>query len=160
MQEVPQLMVTRILAETSASADLDDVCRWLIRGQVNPVRLDVDDLPALRQGSTLRLATPIRAQRAALCAAWLLEDVDPGGCLLAGHLRFVAHPTGSDIRLSFRGRIANAMGPGLPLRQADLAARQLLDVIAASIGRPSAVARRRASQPAEIIPLRYAVDYS
>ena len=160
MQEVPQLMVTRILAETSTSADLDDVCRWLIRSQHHPISLDVDDLPALKNGTTLRLASPIRAQRAVLCAAWLLEDVDPGGCLLAGHLRFVAHPTGSDIRLSFRGRTANAMGAGLPLRQADLAARQLLKVIAESIGRRSAIARRRASHSAEIIPLRYAIDYS
>jgi hypothetical protein len=160
MQEVPQLMVTRILAETSASADLDEVCRWLIRSQENPVRLDGDDVPALRQGSRLRLALPIRAQRAVLCAAWLLEDADPGDCLLAGHLRFVAHPTGSDIRLSFRGRAANAIGSALPLRLAGLAARQLLEVIARSIERPAAVVGRQPSQPADIIPLRHAVDYS
>jgi hypothetical protein len=153
-------MVARVLAETSASADLDDVCRWLIRGQYNPIHLDLDVLRALTHGSRLKLGPPIRAQRAVLCSAWLLEDLDPGGCLLAGHLRFVAHPTAPDIRLSFRGRTASATWPGLPRRKADLAARQLLELIGASIERPSAVARGRTSLAAEIVPLRYAVDYS
>jgi hypothetical protein len=160
MQEFSPFAVARILAETSTSADLDEVCRWLIRCQVKSVRLDVGDVPALTQGGRLRLAPPIRAARAVLCAVWLLEDVEHGDCLLAGHLRFVAHPTGSDIRLSFRGRAAKGVGSTLPLRLASLAAQQLVEVIAESIERPPAVAHRRALPAAEMIPLRYAVDYS
>jgi len=71
-------------------------------------------------------------------AVWLVDDVVAGECLLAGHLRFVAHPTSSDIRLSFRGRTAAAMRSGALYRQADHAARQLLEVIGRSIERPLA----------------------
>ena len=131
-----RLAVARISAEASASAALDEVCRWLIARQSNPVRLDVDDLPALGQDCWLRLAVPVTAPRAVLCALWLLEDVDAGGCLMSGHLRFVAHPTGPDIRLSFSGRTATAVPPSLLHGQANHAARQLLELIAASIERP------------------------
>lgn len=131
--------MTGISAETSASADLDDVCRWLIECQGNPVLLAAGDLPAIGQGSRLRLALPLTAPRAVLCALWLVDEA--GGLpLLAGQLRFVAHPTGSSIRLSFSGRTATAMGSGL-LCLADQAARQLLDVIARSIERPASMGR-------------------
>src|SRR4030088_1193196 len=135
MQEVQPRLVARMSAEASASADLDDVCRWLIQRQFDPVLLDIDDVPALGQGSRLKLALPITAPRAVLCALWLLEDADEGGCLLVGQLRFVAHPTGPDIRLSFRGRTATATMTDRLHGQADHAARQLLDVIAKFIDR-------------------------
>jgi hypothetical protein len=135
------LTAAHISVETSASADLDDVCRWLIECQANPVRLDVRDLPALGQGTRLRLALPVTAPRAVLSTVSLLEDVDAGGCLLTGHLRFVAHPTEPDIRLRFSGRAETAMGSSAIRRQAAHAARELLDVIAASIERPSALRR-------------------
>jgi hypothetical protein len=128
--------VARISAEASASATLDEVCRWLIARQSNPVRLDVEDLPALGQGCWLRLALPVTAPRAVLCALWLVEDIDAGGCLITGHLRFVAHPTQPVIRLSFSGRTATAMRPTLLQGHANHAARQLLDLFAESIERP------------------------
>jgi hypothetical protein len=121
------LTAAHFSAETSASADLDDVCRWLIECQSNPMRLDVRDLPALGQGTRLRLALPVTAPRAVLSTVSLLEDVDAGGCLLTGHLRFVAHPTERDIRLSFSGRAETAMGSSAIRRQAAHAARELLD---------------------------------
>lgn len=151
MQEI-RPMVARVSAETSALADLDEVCRWLIQRQVNPVRFDSIDLPALGQGSRLRLALPITAPRAVLCALWLLEETDPGGCLMVGQLRFVARPAGSDVRLSFSGRTATAMGSVL-LRRANEAAQQLVGVIAASIGRPSQVYSPGAGQAPGINPL-------
>ena len=135
------LTEAHISVETSASADLDDVCRWLIDCQANPVRLDVRDLPALGQGTRLRLALPVTAPRAVLSTVSLLEDVDGGGCLLTGHIRFVAHPTEPNIRLSFSGRAETAMGSSAIRRQAAYAARELLEVIAASIERPSALRR-------------------
>jgi hypothetical protein len=135
------LNAAHISVETSASADLDDVCRWLIDCQTNPMRLDVRDLPALGQGTRLRLALPVTAPRAILSTVSLLEDVETGGCLLTGHLRFVAHPTEPNIRLSFSGRAETAMGSSAVRRQAAHAARELLDVIAASIERPSALRR-------------------
>ncbi len=132
--------VARISAEASASAALDDVCRWLI-ARATPVRLDLDDLPALGQDCWLKLALPITAPRAVLCALWLLDDIDAGGCLMTGHLRFVAHPTGPDLRLGFSGRTATAMRPTLLQGHANNAARQLLELIAKSIERPSAAIR-------------------
>src|SRR5260370_6936702 len=109
MQVDSPLTAAHVSVESSASADLDDVCRWLIECQANPVRLDVRDLPALGQGTRLRLALPVTAPRAVLSTVSLLEDVDAGGCLLTGHLRFVAHPTEPDIRLSFTGRAETTM---------------------------------------------------
>jgi hypothetical protein len=141
MQVEFPLTAAHISAETSASADLDDVCRWLIECQANPVRLDVRDVPALGQGTRLRLALPVSAPRAVLSTVSLLEDVDDGGCLLTGNLRFVAHPTDPDIRLSFSGRAETAMGSSAIRRQAADAARELLNVIAASIERPFALRR-------------------
>ncbi len=133
MRMAPPMPVARVSAETSASAGLDEVCRWLVECQGNPVRLDV---PALGQGTRLLLESPMTAPKAVLCALWLLEDVEAGACVLAGHLRFVAHPTGSPIKLSFTGRIATAMRSDL-LRQADHAARQLLQLIVEAIERPA-----------------------
>jgi hypothetical protein len=135
------LTAAHVSAETSASADLADVCRWLIEFQCNPMRLDVRDLPAIGLGTRLRLALPITAPRAVLSSLTLFEDVDAGGCLLAGHIRFVAHPTDPAIRLSFSGRAEAGMASGAIRRRAEHAARELLDVIAASIERPSAPRR-------------------
>lgn len=135
------LTAAHVSAETSASADLADVCRWLIECQCNPMRLDVRDLPAIGLGTRLRLALPITAPRAVLTSLTLFEDVDAGGCLLAGHIRFVAHPTDPAIRLSFSGRAEAGMASGAIRRRAEHAARELLDVIAASIERPSAPRR-------------------
>lgn len=128
-------MSARLSAETSAPANLDEALRWLIESQSNPVRLAVDDLPALAKDCWLRLALPITAPRAVICALWLIEDVVDGACVLAGHLRFVGHPTAPDTRLSFSGRTASPMEPGLD------AVRQLLRVIASSIESRSTLAR-------------------
>lgn len=141
MQVEFPLTAAHISAETSASADLDDACRWLIECLATPVRLDVRDVPALGQSTRLRLALPVTAPRAVLSTVSLLEDVDAGGCLLTGHLRFVAHPTGGGIRLSFIGRAETAMGSSAIRRQAAHAARELLDVIAALIERPPELRR-------------------
>ncbi len=139
MQEDRTLAVSRISAETSASAALDEVCRWLIARQGNQVRLTVDDLPVLGQDCWLRLALPISAPHAVLSAMWLVAEMDASECLLVGHLRFVAHPTRSDLRLSFNGRTAAAIRSGLLHGQADHTARQLLELIAQSIERQQAV---------------------
>lgn len=135
------MIAARMTAETSASASLDDVWRWLIRCQSSPVRLEVEDLPALGKNTRLRLALPLSAPRAVLCTLWLLEDVDAGACLVAGQLRFVAHPTASEIRLSFNGRSAMPARSDRLGSQSDHVARQLVTVIAESIERPSALAR-------------------
>jgi hypothetical protein len=137
MQEDRSLVVTRISAEASAAARLDEVCRWLIESQGMPVRLGVGDIPALGQVCWLRLGRPIVAPRAVLCALWLLDDIDGGGSLLAGQLRFVAHPTACEIRMSFSGGTATVLRYGLVNGQANHAARQLLGVIAGSIQGPS-----------------------
>ena len=55
------MVVARFSAEASAAAHLDDVCRWLIETQGTPVRLGVDDVPALGQVSWLKLGRPIVA---------------------------------------------------------------------------------------------------
>jgi hypothetical protein len=133
------LAVARISVETSAPVDLNAVCRWLIERQGNPARFDAGDLPALGQKTRLRLARPVTAPRAVLCALWLLEDLGAGGCLLAGQLRFVAHPTGSDVRLSFIGRTAEALKSVSLGRHADDAARQLIELISDSIERPASL---------------------
>lgn len=122
------MLIARTSAEISALADLSDVCRWLIECQYNPLRVDAGHLPALGQHSWLRVARPVTAPRAVLCTIWLVEEAE-GGCLIAGILRFVGHPTASDVRLSFDGR-------AVPTGQEDRTALQLLELIAASIGRP------------------------
>jgi hypothetical protein len=127
-------MSARLAAETSAPAKLDEALRWLIDRQYNPVRLGFNDLPALGQDCWLKLALPITAPRAVICALWLIEDIDDGGCLLAGQLRFIGHPTGMETRLSFSGRTAVPIEPGQD------AARQLIGVIAASIKSRSTLA--------------------
>jgi hypothetical protein len=130
-----QLVVARISAETSASAHLAEALRWLIDAQSKLLRLVAEEVPALGQASRLKVGRPITAPRALLCALWLLEDEDAGECLMAGQLRFVAHPTASDIRMSFSGGTTTVMRHG-PVQQADHAARQLLQAIAGSIERP------------------------
>ena len=135
MWEDRPLVVARISAETSAAAHLDAVCRWLIESVSKPMRLGAEHLPALGQDSWLRLARPITAPRALLCGLWLLEDIVTGGCLLAGQLRFVAHPTESGVRMSFSGQSAAVLRYGALEGRADNAARQLLETIAASIDR-------------------------
>lgn len=139
MQVDKPLVVARISAETSASAHLAQVFGWLIEAQSKLLRLVAEELSALGQASRLRLGRPITAPRALLCALWLLEDMEAGECLMAGQLRFVAHPTGSDIRMSFSGGTTAVMRHGPVLDkpgQADHAARQLLQAIAGSIERP------------------------
>jgi len=149
MQEARVSSVARISAETSATADLNDVVRWLAARHGTAMRLDVNELPALGQHSWLKLALPITAARAVLCTIWLVDDVVAGRCLLAGQLRFVAHPTASDIRLSFTGRTATAMSSAH--NRAGHAARQLLEVIGRSIERPRILPLRAiASQSAGI----------
>jgi hypothetical protein len=133
MHEDRPMLLTRISAEIFASTDLTKVCEWLIERQYNPVRLHADHLPALGRHARLEVARPITAPRAVLCTLWLLEDVEGGRCLVAGTLRFVSHPTASDVRLSFDGRSVRT-GRG------DDAALQLLKLIAASIGRPRTLA--------------------
>jgi len=135
MQGDRQLVVARISAETSASAHLAEALRWLIEAQSRLLRLVAEEVPALGQASRLKLGRPITAPRALLCALWLFEDVEAGECLMAGQLRFVAHPTASDIRMSFSGGTTTVMRQG-PVQQVDHAARQLLQAIAGSIERP------------------------
>ena len=109
MQEDRPMLVARISAERFASTDLAEVCEWLQELQHSALRLDAGHLP-----------------RAVLCTLWLLEDIGGGGCLVAGTLRFVRHPTASNVRLSFEGLMVRT-GRG------DDAALQLLDLIASSI---------------------------
>lgn len=127
------MLIARISDEMFAVAVLSEVCRWLIECQYNPVRLDAGRLPALGQHTWLRVARPITAPRAVLCTLWLIAEVEGDGCLAAGTLRFVAHPTASDVRLSFDGR-------AVPSGEGNRAALQLLELIAASIGRTPASA--------------------
>ncbi len=143
MQFDRRLTDARIFAETTTSANLDDVCRWLIERHSNPLRLAIDDVPALGQGARLKLARPLTARRAVLCGLWLVEDVDAAGCLLAGQLRFVAHPTASEIAVSFSGRTAMAMTSAMVYRRAHHTVGQLLQVIAESIQGPAALALQR-----------------
>jgi hypothetical protein len=131
MNEDRPMLIARISAEMSTLADLSAVCRWLIECQYNPVRLDAGHLPALGQHTWLRVGRPITAPRAVLCTLWLVAEVESGGCLLAGTLRFVAHPTASDVRLRFDGR-------AVPNDEGNRAAVQLVELIAAAIGRSPA----------------------
>jgi hypothetical protein len=135
MEEFRPWMSARLSAEASAPAHLQEALGWLIERQHYPLRFSVDDLPALGHGTWLKLALPITAPRAVICALWLIEDVDGGACVLAGQLRFVGHPTGADTRLSFSGRSAKPTRPGHE------AARQLLGLIASSIESRSTLAR-------------------
>ena len=119
-------LVARISAEIFASTGLAEVCAWLIESRHNPVRVEADHLPALGRPSWLRLARPITARRAVLCTLSLLDELDRGSCLVAGTLRFVGHPTASNVRMNFDGR-------AIPTDEGDSAARQLLELIVASI---------------------------
>ncbi len=143
MQVDRRVTDARVFAETYAFANLDDVCRWLIERHSDPLRFGSGDLPAFGQGSRLRLALPMTARRAVLCGLWLLEDVEAGACLLAGQLRFVAHPTSDEVTLSFSGRTAMEMTSGLLYRRAHHAVGQLLQLIAESIQQPAALAPMR-----------------
>jgi hypothetical protein len=140
MNEDRPMWVARISAEVFASTDLHAACRWLIECQYSPVRLDAERMPALGRHSRLRVALPITAPRAVLSTLWLVDDVESGICLLAGTLRFVAHPTTPVIRLSFDGRTAAATRPVGPQGRPDDAALQLLEHIVSSIGRSSPLA--------------------
>ncbi len=128
MQEDRLRLVARVSAEVFASTSLTEVCEWLIERQHNPVRLGAEHLPALGRSTWLRVARPITAPRAVLCTLWLHEDIDGGGCMVAGTLRFVSHPTASDVRLGFEGLMVRT-------GQGDDAALQLLQLIASSIVR-------------------------
>ena len=135
MEQIRPWMSARLSAEMSAPAHLHEALGWLVERQHNPMRFGVDDLPALGHGTWLKLALPITARRAVICALWLIEDVAGGACVLAGHLRFVGHPTGAHTRLSFSGRSTAPAGPGYE------AARQLLGLIASSIESRSTLTR-------------------
>ncbi len=137
MKAEPVTKATRISAETTASASLVDVSRWLIERRSNPLRLKADHLPSLGQGARLMLAAPMTARRAVLCAVTLLEDGAAGACLLSGQLRFVADPHGPEVTLSFRGHAAMSMTSGFLYRQAHHAVGELLQLIAESIPQPA-----------------------
>jgi hypothetical protein len=122
------MLAARVSAELIASTDLTEVCEWLIERRHNPVLVRADHLPALGRRTRLSVARPITAPRAVLCTLCLFEDVDGGGCLVAGTLRFVAHPTAADVRLSFQGLMVGTT-PG------NDGAFQLLELIASSIAR-------------------------
>ncbi len=136
---------TRISVETSASANLDDVCRWLLECRANPLRLKAEHLPSLGQGVRLVLDVPMTARRAVLCALTLLEDGAAGACLVSGQLRFVAHPSEPDVTLSFSGHTAMAMPSGFLYRQAHHAVGELLQLIAESIPQPAITRTMRAA---------------
>jgi len=133
------LLAAPISAEMLVSTDLDEVYRWLVECQYSPIRLDAGDLPALGQGTWLRVGPRITARRAILCTLWLVEDVARGGCLVAGHLRFVAHPTTSSVKVTFDGRTTARPRTEEPSAGSN-AARQLLVLVAAAIERPRTVA--------------------
>jgi hypothetical protein len=139
MQKNRPTLMARISTQISASADLNQVIRWLIECQSDPMSLEARHLPALGRGSRLRVARPVTAPRAVLCALWLVEELDAGVCLLASHLRFVAHPTASEIKVSFDGHARPQIGD---------TALQLLELIALSIKRLSPLAL------VEIAPVR------
>ncbi len=141
MKAGPVSKATRISVETSASANLDQVVRWLLECRGNPLRLEAHHLPSLGQSARLMLAVPMTARRAVLCALWLLEDGAAGACLLSGQLRFVAHPNAADLTLSFSGHTAMAMTSGFLYRQAHHAVGELLQLIAESLPQPAAIAR-------------------
>lgn len=143
MKAEPVSKATRISVETTASANLVDVSRWLIERRSSPLRLEADQLPSLGQGARLMLAVPMTARRAVLCALWLLEDSAAGACLLSGQLRFVAHPSGSDVTVSFSGQTAMATTGGFLYRQARHAVGELVQLIAESIPRPATTSTLR-----------------
>jgi hypothetical protein len=128
MQDDRPILVARISAEIFASTDLTEVCEWLMERQHDPVRVHANHLPAFGRGTRLRVARPITARRAVLCTLWLIEDADGGDCLVAGTLRFVSHPTASDVRLSFDGLM-------VPTSRGTETALQLLQLIESSIAR-------------------------
>ena len=137
MKAEPVSKATRITVETTASANLDEVSRWLLECRANPLRLEAEHLPSLGQGARLLLAVPMTARRAVLCALMLLEEGAAGACLLSGQLRFVADPHGPDVTLSFSGHTAMSMTNGFLYRQAHHVVGELLQLIAESIPRPA-----------------------
>ncbi len=141
MKVQPVSKATRISVETAASANLVEVSRWLLEARSNPLRLEAGQLPSLGQGARLMLAVPMTARRAVLCALWLLEDSAAGACLLSGQLRFVAHPSGSEVTVSFSGHTAMVMTSGFLYRQAHHAVGEMLQLIAESIPQPAAITR-------------------
>src|SRR5260370_18492250 len=104
-------LVARISAELSASTGLTEVCAWLIESRHHPVRLEAGHLPALGRRSWLSVARPITAPRAVLCTLWLLDELERGSFLVPGKLRFLWHPTPSNLRLGF-ARTAIHTAPG------------------------------------------------
>jgi len=137
MKAEPVSKATRITVETSASANLDEVIRWLLECRANPLRLGAEHLPSLGQGGRLMLAVPVTARRAVLCALILLEDGAAGASLLSGQLRFVAHPSEPDVTVSFSGHTEMAVTSGFLYRRAHHAVGELLQLIAESIPQPA-----------------------
>ena len=132
----------QIFAQTSASASLDEVSSWLLGYRSNQLQLDAEDLPALGQRVRLRLELPLTARRAILCTVSLFDDV-ADAVLLSGQLRFVAHPTGPDITVSFSGHTTNAMSSGALRRRAQRAVAELVELIADLLSRSAGLADRR-----------------
>lgn len=137
MNEDRRSLVARTSAEISVSAGLKEACQWLIGCQHNPIRLAAGHLPGLARHTWLRVARPVTAPRALLCTLWLLDEVNRGDCLVAGTLRFVAHPTAAGVKVSFEGLMVRT-------DRAGDAALQLLELIA------SAIAQSGPSQTASI----------
>ena len=137
MKAEPVSKATRITVETSASANLDEVCRWLLECRANPLRLEAEHLPSLGQGARLMLAVPMTARRAVVCALTLLEEGAAGACLLSGQLRFVTDPHGADVTLRFSGPAAMSTTSGFLYRRAHHAVGELLQLIAESTPQPA-----------------------
>src|SRR5260370_5297858 len=97
MKAEPVSKATRISVETSSSANLDQVVRWLLECRVNPLRLEAYHLPSLGRSVRLMLAVPMTARRAGLCALLLLPDRAPGAGLLSGQLPFLVPPIATHV---------------------------------------------------------------
>src|SRR5258707_7098161 len=103
MKAGPVSKATRISVETSASANLDQVVRWLLECRGNPLRLEAHHLPSLGQSARLLLAVALTARRAVACAPWLPDDHGPGARLVSRPLRLAAHPHAGDHQMSLSG---------------------------------------------------------
>jgi len=113
-------LVARISAEIFASTGLARCAHG--SSSASTTRFGSSRPPArLGRRSWLRVARPITAPRAVLCTLSLLDELDRGSCLVVGSLRFVSHPTASNVRMNFDGR-------AIPTGQGDNAARQLLEL--------------------------------
>src|SRR5260370_40394259 len=88
MKAEPVSKATRISVETSSSANLDQVVRWLLECRVNPLRLEAYHLPCLGRGVRLMLAVTMNARRGGVCALLVLGGGGPGAGAVSGPRRF------------------------------------------------------------------------